>query len=149
MTDIIVFLMCALAGFLVGNYLKKQSIHKNFFYLDSIKYIKLLLTNIDTKQVVLNDFNADYCISCCKDFNEFISLGKMPSYLLKTEKKLFNDLQYSLTNTIRDKMIINLNFLLEQINGQYEEFVSSKFTQAKVYEKIGLLCGAMIGILLI
>ena len=54
----------------------------------------------------------------------------------------------TMLDTSSDTLYSNLSFVSKLINDDYQLFYNSKFLKSKVYDKIGLLVGAIVGILL-
>ena len=148
MTDIIVLICCILGGFFVGRYTQSVINAKNQFYLDTLKYIENLQINIKTKQIGISSFNQEYSKICTSEFKAFLLDNKIEVRLSRAERKNILSLTNTMLDTSSDTLFSNLSFVSKLINDDYQLFYNSKFLKSKVYDKIGLLVGAIVGILL-
>lgn len=148
MTDIILLICCILAGFFVGRYTQSVINTKNLFYLDTLKYIENLQINIKTKQIGIPSFNQEYSKICTSEFKAFLFDNKIEVHLSRAERKNILSLTNTMLDTSSDTLYSNLSFVSKLINDDYQLFYNSNFLKSKVYDKIGLLLGAIVGILL-
>lgn len=121
---------------------------KNLFYLDTLKYIENLQINIKTKQIGISLFNQEYSKICTSEFKAFLLDNKIEVRLSRAERKNILSLTNTMLDTSSDSLYSNLSFVSKQINDDYQLFYNSMFLKSKVYDKIGLLVGAIVGILL-
>lgn len=149
MTDILVLFFSIGSGFCVGKYLRDRLWDKNQFYLEVIKYTKLLIANIQSKQIELDIFNKSFCSSCNSTFCNFILSGVVPSYFNKSDSAFFTRYYGSLKDSASNKLLPTLQFDLQQLDALYHTFSIDKLKYSKIFVQLGLLCGAIIGILLL
>ena len=145
MIHIILLLCCILCGFLLGRFLQKQVLCKNQLYLDLTKYIAALKLNVGGRQLQLDKFNADFTQNCSGVFQTALNQKKLPR-LKPDKRKTLQDFFAGLNCASSSQLLQNLEFYEAQIRPDAEE-AAQDAKKSSVYVKIGLLVGAMVGIL--
>lgn len=144
MTNIILFICCALGGFFCGLYLKKRVTQKNALFVDLVKYTVALQLNVSGKQLEMGEFNAKFCDSCSEVFKDALQ-QKYPA-LSASQKNAVQEFFANLDCASGDALMKHLALFQKQ----FESISSETATEAKkssLYLKLGLLLGAMLGIL--
>ncbi|MCM1395424.1 MAG: hypothetical protein NC132_04845 [Corallococcus sp.] len=114
-------------------------------YLDLLKYIAALKLNVNGRQVELEKFNADFCVNCSGAFSAALCQNKFPR--MKSDKrKTVQDFFANLNCASGNQLLQHLEFYESQLRPDAEQCAQSAAKSA-VYVKIGMLLGAMIGIL--
>lgn len=145
MTRIILLICCILCGFLIGRYLQKQVQAKNQMYLDLLKYIAALKLNVNGRQVELERFNADFCVNCSGAFCSVLQQIKYP-HLKADKRKTVQDFFANLNCASGNQLLQHLEFYEAQLRPDAEQCAQAA-AKSSVYVKIGILLGAMVGIL--
>lgn len=125
--------------------MQKQAIAKNLMYLDLLKYIAALKLNVNGRQLELARFNADFCTNCSGAFCAALQQNKYPR--LKADKrKTVQDFFANLNCASGNQLLQHLEFYETQLRPDAEECAQAA-AKSSVYVKIGILLGAMAGIL--
>lgn len=145
MTDIILFLCTTLAGFLLGLYLQRRVARTNEMYCDLSRYISALKLNVTGRQRELADFNAEFAAACGAVFKDCLIGKKFPRFNAQQKKRLeefFDNLDCSGS----EQLLQNLDFYAKQFEPDMHASADA-LKKSSVYVKLGLLLGAMVGIL--
>ena len=145
MTHIIILLCCILCGFLVGRFLQKQVIVRNQMYLDLQKYFSALKLNVGGRQLELNKFNSDFSATCSGAFCAVLQHNKYP-HMKAHKRKTVQDFFANLNCASSSQLLQHLEFYEAQIRPDAEQSTEDA-KKSSVYVKIGILLGAMVGIL--
>ncbi len=145
MTNIILLICCILGGFLLGRFLQKRVLARNDMFTNLVKYVAELKLNVNGKQVELDKFNTQFGESCSDVFRCYLT-DKKSSTLSERQKKMVDDFFANLNCTSGNQLLQHLEFYEKQFNTELET-TSSEAKKSSVYVKIGLLLGAMVGIL--
>ena len=145
MIDIILFLCTITAGFLIGLYLQKRVAKTNQMWNDLARYITALKLNVTGRQKELADFNLEFAGTCGETFRECLLSKKYPN-LKPPQKKRLEEFFANLDCAGSNQLLENLDFYA----GQFEVDLKDSADAAKkssIYIKLGILLGAMVGIL--
>lgn len=134
-----------MCGFLVGRFLQKQVIAKNQMYLDLLKYVAALKLNVNGRQVELAVFNADFCANCSEPFAALLQQNKYPR-MPADKRKTVQDFFANLNCASAGSLLQHLEFYEAQLRPDAEQSAQVA-AKSSVYAKIGILLGAMVGIL--
>ena len=144
MTNIILFICCALGGFFCGLYLKKRVTQKNALFADLVKYTVSLQMNVGGKQLEMGEFNAEFCTHCSEVFKDALQ-QKFPA-LSASQKNAVQDFFAHLDCASGDALINHLAYYQKQFESISSE-TASEAKKSSLYTKLGLLLGVMLGIL--
>lgn len=149
MLDIILVVCCILGGFAVGKYVESKIGEKGKFYKDLVRYVATLRDNVNGKQLELLQFNNEFAKSSCKSFAEYISTGKLRLRLSKAQREnvatFFDNLDCASSQALLQHLDYQGKILVEDGKSVLEREVA----KASICSKLGMLLGAMIGILLV
>lgn len=149
MLDIIIIICCIMAGFAIGKFLERKVNEKGKFYQDLIVYIALLKDNISSKQLELGKFNQEYTLKCSKTFADFITNKELKIRLSKMQRDninaLFDNLDCVSTRALEEHLEFNGSILGNDCNNVMQNEVA----KSAMFSKLGMLLGAMLGILLV
>lgn len=149
MIDIIIVICCSLLGFVIGKYIERRIRTRGEFYCDLQKYLSMLKTNIEGRQLELEHFNDDFCCRCSEVFREYLKNDKIKCRLTSIQRS-------DVANFFQNLGCVNTMELNKHIDYYSVLFASEgklinegEVTKATLYPKLGILLGVMIGILLI
>jgi len=134
-----------LCGFLVGRFLQKQALAKNSMYLDLLKYVAALKLNVSGRQVELAVFNAEFSANCSEPFRALLQNNKYPR-MSSDKRKTVQDFFANLNCASGNQLLQHLEFYETQLRPDAEQCAQAA-AKSSVYAKIGILLGAMVGIL--
>lgn len=148
MLDIIILICCTLIGFALGKLFEKKICAKGRFYQDLTAYIVLLRDNVVGRQLELSSFNESFVQNCGEAFGVYLLKSELQVRLDKAKRK-------NLEAFFNGMDCISSSALIEHINyyGKVfsEDAKSAREDAAKssIYPKIGMLLGAILGILFV
>lgn len=145
MTNIIAFLCCVSGGMLVGLHFRKRALQKNQFYSDLVRYISALQLNVTGRQTELAVFNADFVQRASQVFAEASKNRRYP-FCSASQKKDLDDFFGNLDCVGSGALLEHLNFFRKQFEPVLAE-CAAEAKKSSLYVKLGLLLGAMAGIL--
>ena len=145
MIDIILFLCTTLAGFFLGLYLQRRVTRLNDMWNDLSRYISTLKLNVTGRQCELANFNAEFVGSCSATFRECLVEKKFPKLNAQRKKRL-EDFFAALDCTGSEQLLQNLDFYAKQFEPDLKES-NEAVKKSSMYVKLGILLGAMVGIL--
>lgn len=148
MIDIIVFLICTLCGYVIGKYIERQVRAKAAFFADASRYVSLFGINIDGRQLDVTAFNKEFVENCSESFANFLQIRNAPWRLSNAEKQQLRWIYEGLGAMSSDELKKQLDFRSVFIAEQNKKY-SEQASKASVYPKLGVLLGAMAGILFI
>ncbi len=129
----------------MGKYFQKRVKNRSDLYADVSRYIAELKLNVTGKQTEISKFNEEFLQRCSKAFSEFFSEQK--SFALSTAgKKQLQKFFADLDCISGEQLLQHLNFYEKQFEVQVKDSVD-ELKKSSMYVKLGLLLGAMIGIL--
>ncbi|MCM1534002.1 MAG: hypothetical protein NC099_05045 [Corallococcus sp.] len=149
MTDIILFVACALLGYAVGKYFEKRVKEKGDFYSDLKRYVALFRENIVGRQVELNKFNEEFCSACSDGFAAYIACGKIKCRLTTAQRNNLSAFFDNLDCVSSQQLGNHLDYSFKILSDDCNAVLSNEVAKSNVYGKLGLLFGAMVGIVLI
>ena len=145
MIDIILLLCTTLAGFFVGLYLQKRVARTGEMWNDLSRYIASLKLNVAGRQRELADFNAEFVSTCGATFRDCLVAKKYPK-LSAQQKKRIEDFFANLDCAGSEQLLQNLDFYAKQFEADIKDSADA-VKKSSIYVKLGLLLGAMLGIL--
>lgn len=145
MLNIILLTCCILAGFLIGRLIKKRVVQRNELIVDLVRYTELLKVNINGKQLELHKFDEEFSTTCSTTFRAYLTEKKYPA-LNAMQKKRVEDFFANLNCVSGNQLLQHLDFYKTQFDSDLQAS-TAEVAKASVYVKLGILLGAMIGIL--
>lgn len=149
MLDIIIIICCTLGGFAIGKYVENRINAKGKFFQDATRYAEALKENVNGRQLELTKFNAEFCKNSGKAFSEYISGGKLRVRLSKSQKESVAALFGSLDCASSRELIQHLDYYGRLIADESKNIQDKEVAKSSIYSKLGMLLGAMLGILLV
>ena len=154
MTDIIVLFCTSALGFLIGNAWENRLLNKEKLYVDLLDFAIKFRSNIQCGKVVLEDFLTAFNQGCSQEFRQYSEqylLGKSCKCKLIKGKELQYVMRFfcglNATNSLVLVEHLNLNvvYFQECLN----KVRADNNSKGKVGQKLGLLCGVILGLVLI
>ena len=149
MTDILIVICCILGGFALGKFIEKQICIKGKFYQDLNKYVALLKDNVNGRQLELAKFNEEFVKRSGTVFAEFLENGKLKLHLSKSQKNNVSAFFDNLDCASSQALIEHINFHSGLLSDDAKTVLENEVAKSSIYGKLGMLLGAMLGILLI
>ena len=147
MFGIIILLACTLCGFACGKYLEKRTRRKGMFYSDLQRYITLLRSNIEGKQVELCVFNEEFCKNSSETFRQYIDEGKVKCSLTSLQKSNVEGFFNNLGCVNSQELLRHIDYYKVVFESDAKK-ISEEVSKASIYAKLGILLGVMVGIVL-
>lgn len=148
MTGIIIVICCTLAGFAIGKYFQNRITDKGNFYRDLSSYVAILKDNVCGRQLEMSAFNAQFAQNCGKHFGEYLLNGKLNVRLSKLQKgnliAFFGNLDCVSSQALMEQLDYHGKIIVDDA----QAVLKNETAKAQIYSKIGMLLGAMLGILL-
>ena len=95
----------------------------------------------------MQHFNKDFSTSCAEPFANLLLSNKMPTFLDANQKQLVTSVFANLSATTSTQLLSNIDYF-EQLIANHVDGLSNTFRNGKMYSKLGVLLGVMVGILL-
>ena len=154
MIDIIILFCTSVLGFLIGKLCEGNGIRREKLYLDLLNFTKSFRVNAVTSRVVLTTFVDQFCKSACDDF-VVLSNKALLGLRIKTSLLSEKELQY-LSRFFSGLDAQNSKALAEHLDF-FEGYFAESLTRVRadnnskgsVGQKLGLLCGVIVGLILI
>lgn len=145
MSGILLLICCILCGFCVGLFLQRREKDCMTFVEDLLRYIDLLRVNIDTERKSLAVFDGEFISRCGKQFSDYRSgTGGAPSKRTGKLADEFFDGVVACNNS--QQLAKHLDYYKAVVAAQLAE-MSYGGKRKGLYVKLGLLLGAMVGLL--
>ncbi len=145
MSNIILLICCISVGFLVGNVFRKQCVWEADLFGDAVKYVATLKLNVAGRRVELAQFNQEFLLEASDAFRCYMQ-GASKVHLSSERKKHLQNFFTNVDCASAEQLLQHLDFYHEIFLADFEVCRQRKKTSA-VYVKLGLLCGAMVGVL--
>lgn len=146
MSGILVLICCVLVGFCVGLFLQRRKTDNLSFVEDLLKYIELFRVNVTTGQKTIEDFDKEFLSACGKAFADYkngLSVG-----LDKSVKALADEFFVGAEQANNSQQLLkHLDYFCAKAQSKYAEVSKNADKQKGLYVKLGLLTGAMVGLL--
>lgn len=149
MTDIIIIICCILCGFAAGKYIENRIRSKGKFYQDLTRYISLLKDNINGRQLELEKFNDSFVETCNKPFGDYLINRKDKVKLSKSQRDNIKAFFDNLNCASSQALIEHLEYYGKILSDEAKSVWDNEVVRSSIYAKLGMLLGAMLGILLI
>lgn len=149
MINIIIIIVCALCGFLLGRAIQRNVAQKCDFYKDLSRYVDLFKINVTGKQIELAQFNANFAENCSNVFSQYLSVGKFPMRLATREKQDIAVFFDGVASFGSAELIKHLDYYSNIFARISKSAMEVELKRAALYSKLGILLGVMIGILFI
>lgn len=145
MSGILLLICCILCGFCVGLFLQRRERDCVAFVEDLLRYIDLLRVNIDTERKSIAAFDSEFVTRCGKPFADYrTGTGGAPS---KSTGKLADDFFDGVVACNNSQQLAkHLDYYKAVVAAQLAE-MSDGGKRKGLYVKLGLLLGAMVGLL--
>lgn len=145
MSNIILLICCISIGFLVGNVFRKQCVWEADLLGDAVKYVAALKLNVGGRRAELTKFNEEFLEEASDAFRCYFQ-GTNKVRLQSERKKHLQKFFANVDCASAEQLLQHLDFYHEIFLGDFEVCRQRKKTSA-IYVKLGLLCGAMVGVL--
>lgn len=146
MSGILLLICCILSGFFVGLFLQRRKAEQVAYLKDLTNYLSLFRANVNSKRIPLPRFNQDFAKRCSSTFAESLQ-GDISLPFPK------NDAQQIIAffDGLTCANSIELGKHLDYYEKVFAQMANGYFTQADkqkgMYVKLGILTGAMVGVL--
>lgn len=148
MIDIIIIICCILGGFAIGKFVERKVVSKGKFYRDLVRYASTLNENISGRQLEIAQFNQQFILNCGKEFGDYLTVRQIKIKIPKPQQdnieNFFSNLSCSSSQSLSNHIALYLKIFADDA-----ESVQGEVSKATIYSKLGMLLGAMLGILLI
>ncbi len=147
MTDILLLICCIFVGLLLGLFLQRRERERSEFVKDLSNYVDLLRLNLDTKRRPIKEINKEFGEKCGKAFRAYLT---DPTANIPTDKQLRADV-VAFTQGLSCGSSAELAKHLDYYGKMFAELADKAEKEGKsksgLFVKLGLLLGAMVGIL--
>ena len=149
MTDILLLICSIFVGLLLGLFLQRREKEANEFVKDLSSYVQILRLNLDTKRRPIKEINKEFMDSCGKGFKLFLQAPystKIPvDKQLRTDVIMFVD---GLRCDSSAELVKHLDYYGTLFSLRSDKVDNEAKKKSGLFVKLGLLLGAMVGILL-
>lgn len=145
MINIILLICCICVGFLLGRVVQKQAIARSELFADAVKYAELFQMNVLGKRLEVAKFNANFLEDCTEPFKNYLSKNGGCKLSPQQKKHLENFFQ-NLDCTSGEVLLQHLQFY-EKVFRDDWNVCKEEAAKSALFVKLGLLLGAMVGIL--
>lgn len=149
MIDIIIVIGCILGGFVIGKFFERRISEKGAFYKDLTRYLSLLKDNVNGKQLELSGFNEEFSKNCGRSFADFIATKQLKLKIAKPQKDNISSFFDHLDCVSSQALVEHINYYGKILADDAEDVFRNEVAKSSIYGKLGMLLGAMLGILLI
>lgn len=149
MIDIIIIICSVLGGFALGKFFEKKIVAKGKFYRDLLRYVATLKENVSGRQLELRKFNEEFAKTCGKPFAEYVLTGKLSLRLSKAQQSNVSALFNNLDCASSQELLQHLEYQGGILADEGKEVCDNEVSKASIYSKLGMLLGAMLGILFV
>ena len=150
MIDIIIVICCILAGFALGKFIERRINEKGKFYRDLNSYVSLLKDNVTGQQLEIETFNKKIATnSSSKVFADYIQSHELKIGLTKSQKSNLTGFFDNLDCASSQALLDHLNYYEKILEDDAQKVLQQDVAKASIYSKLGMLLGAMLGILLV
>lgn len=146
MSGILVLICCILVGFCVGLFLQRRKTDNLSFVEDLLKYIELFRVNVTTGRKTIQGFDEEFAATCGRAFADY--KNNLSSGLDKDVKTLADEFFVGAEQANNSQQLLkHLDYFQTKVGSKYAEFSKNADKQKGLYVKLGLLTGAMVGLL--
>lgn len=149
MLNIIIIIICSVCGYCVGKFFENRVACKGMFYRDLLRYLDMLKLNVTTKQVELDEFNEQFCCNSSQVFSFYVNSGESSMKLSASEKTEIENFFSAIKRVNSAELLKNIEYYSKVFSGVYNDSVEPEIKKSSVYSKLGILCGVIVGILLL
>lgn len=149
MTDILIIICCTLIGYALGKYVERKICDKGKFYQDLTSYIMLLKDNVSGRQLELSSFNTEYSKNSGKIFSEYLLNSNLKVNLNKSQKENLTAFFNNLDCVSSKALVEHIEYYGKILNDDSQAVLQNEVAKRAIYSKLGMLLGAMVGILFI
>ena len=146
MSDILLLICCILSGFCVGLFLQRRKTEQVLFLRDLTNYLSLLRANVSSKRIPLPGFNEQFSAQCSKGFAEYLSGSKTLPFP-KNDATQINAFFDGLSCTNSDELLKHIDYYEKIFARLSSVYFDQADKQKGRYVKLGVLLGAMVGVL--
>lgn len=145
----IIIICCVLAGFAIGKYIEKRVAEKGKFYQDLTMYVTLLKDNVTGRQLELATFNAEFAKNSGNAFASFILNRELKIHLSKIQKDNLYAFFDNLDCVSSQALVEHINYHGKILENESQKIFQNEVAKSSIYSKLGMLFGAMLGILFV
>lgn len=145
MTNIILLICCIFMGYLLGRGAQKQVIARAELFSDAVKYVEFFRLNVDGKRMEVARFNEEFLKDCSEPFRHYLTKGG-GCRLSAAQSKHLKDFFQNVDCATSEMLLQQLNFYDKIFHDDWN-LCRESANKSALFVKIGLLCGAMVGIL--
>lgn len=149
MINIIVVVCCIMAGFAVGKYIEHRICEKGKFYQDLTMYIALLKDNVSGRQVEMSAFNSEFAQKSSKAFSDYLLHKELKLRLNKAQKDNLSAFFDNLDCVSSQALLEHIGYHGKILADDSQKVIQNEVAKSSVYGKLGMLLGAMLGILIV
>lgn len=149
MLDIILIICCTLAGFALGKFLERRIGEKGKFYQDLTMYVALLKDNVLGRQLELEKFNAEFIQNCGSTFKSYIQNGSVKNRFSKAQKANLDKFFGNLDCVSSQALVEHIDYYGKILSEDAQAVLKNEVAKSSIYSKLGMLLGAMLGILFV
>lgn len=149
MINIIIIICCVFAGFAVGKFVEKRILEKGQFYQDLTTYMSLLSDNVNGRQLELAKFDGEFAQNCGRAFAAYLLNKEFKVHLSKAQKANIARFFANLDCVSSQSLVEHINYCSKTLTADCQNVLQNEVAKASVYAKLGMLLGAMVGILFV
>lgn len=148
MTGILVLICCILCGFCVGLFLQRRQTEQVAFLTDLTNYLSLLRVNVDGKRLPLPQFDSQFCQRAGESFKQYLC-GNKSVPLSATDGKIVASFFDGLKCNTGAELVRHIEYYQQVFAQVSARYLQNAEKQRGMYIKLGVLLGAMIGVLFV
>lgn len=149
MIDIIIIICCILVGFALGKFLERKVLEKGKFYQDLCAYVSLLKDNITGRQLQLSAFNESFALNnSSKAFADYLLKREVKVHMTKLQRESLTAF-FNMDCVSSQAFVEHINYYEKILTEDAQKVLQGEVAKASIYYKLGMLLGAMVGILLV
>lgn len=148
MTSIVIFSCCTLGGFCVGLFVDKRLKEQCVFVADLHRYALQLNANVLSLRQRLDQFDRTFASQCSASFSSFL-LTQTHLPLNKSDGAVVREFFDGLACNSCQQLSEHLRFYLQLFADMSARYAEQSKKQKGLYAKLGILVGAMTGLLFV
>lgn len=129
--------------------MEKRILAKGKFYQDLTTYISLLKENVYGRQLELSVFDNEFAKSSGKAFADYILSRRLSVKLSRLQKDNLTSFFDNLDCISSQALIEHINYYGKILAEDAQKVLQSDVVRSSICSKLGMLLGAMIGILFV
>lgn len=136
-------------GYAIGKYFQRRAYDKGKFYQDLTAYLTLMKDNVTGRQLEMMAFNHEFAKSSCQSFADYIVNGELKIGLSKAQKENLIAFFGNLDCVSSQVLVDHINYHGKILTDDAQTVLQKEVVRSSIYSKIGMLLGAMLGILFV